>query len=137
MQNPAANDRSMLGTGAFRTIAASITAPIVCVIVSAIAGGLFAVFQTITTVLLPGIIGFFAVIIGTVAGMAASRGVCDRFLTPYRTEVVFVSFVILVVSGLIFELFYVPPRLEQINSYVQLMVLAVTSYVVFWKGDHV
>jgi hypothetical protein len=127
----------MLGTGVFRTIAASIAAPIVCLVVSVVAGGLFAVIQTLTTVLRPGIIGFFAVIIGTVAGVAASRGLCDRYLTPYRTGVVFVSFVVLIVAGLIFQLVYVPPRMEQINSYVQLIVLAVSSYVVFWKDDDV
>lgn len=123
--------------GVFKTIAASIAAPIVCAVVSAVAGGIFAVIQTVTTVLRPGIIGFFAVIIGSVAGVAASKEVCDRFLSPYRAEFVFVSLVALVLAGLIFELVYVPLRIEQINSYVQLVVLAVASYAVFWKGEYV
>jgi hypothetical protein len=127
----------MLGTGVFRTIAASIAAPIVCLVVSAVAGGLFAIFQTLTTVMRPEIIGFFAVIIGSVAGVSAARGVCDKYLTPYRTGVVFVSFIVLVIIGLIFELVYIPPRMEQINSYVQLIALAVTSYIIFWRGDDV
>lgn len=125
----------MSGEIIIKTAAASIAAPIICVVVSAVAGALFAVAQTLLTVMRPGIIGFFAVIIGTVAGVAASRGFCDKFLTPYHARSVFLVFVLLVIAGLFFLVAYVPMSLEQINSYVQLIVLSLMTYMVFWRGD--
>jgi hypothetical protein len=115
------------------TVAASVAAPIVCLIVSAIAGGLFALIQTLFTVLRPGIIGFFAVIVGTCIGVIAARTTCDKFLTPYQTGVVFVVFAVLVLAGLTLMLLYRPLTVDQINSYVQLMVLALMAYVIFWR----
>ena len=119
------------------TVAASVAAPIVCLVVSAVSGGLFAIVQTIFTVLRPGIIGFFAVIIGTCMGMAAARMTCDRFLSPYQNGVVFVVFALLVIAGTTFMILYRPLTAEQINSYVQLVVLAFMAYVVFWRYDDI
>ncbi|GAO39229.1 hypothetical protein SCH01S_28_00880 [Sphingomonas changbaiensis NBRC 104936] len=123
------------GAGLLKTLAACLLAPIALIVVAMLWGGVNAILMNIFTVIRPGIIGFFSVLIGTVAGMFAARIACDKWLSGYHPQVVFVVLALLGFGGLLFELFFVPFDGAKINSYVQLGLIALFSYHLFWRYE--
>lgn len=103
------------------------------VVAAIVVGGLLGVFNTLTTVMRPGIIGFISVIAGSLAGISAARWVCDEWLPLFYPRAVFFMFVVVCVAGLAFEIAFIPFDATKINSYVQLVVTSVAAFGTFWE----
>lgn len=106
---------------------------IIYVIAAIVIGGLVGIFNTLTTVMRPGIIGFISVAVGSLAGISAARWACDEWLPLFYPRAVFFMFLSLSVAGVAFEIAFVPFDATKINSYVQLVVSALAAYAFFWQ----
>jgi hypothetical protein len=105
------------------------------VVVAIVIGGLVGLFNTLTTVMRPGIIGFISVVVGASAGISAARWACDEWLSLFYPRAVFFMFLALCVAGTGFELAFIPFDATKINSYAQLVVTAIAAYAAFWQMD--
>jgi hypothetical protein len=125
------------GAGLLKTVGACLIAPIILFFVALVWGGLNGIMMSIFSFAPAGVISFFSVVIGTSAGMFAARIACDKWLVDYSPQVVFFLFALLSIGALLFELLYVPFDMTKINSYVQIALIAVLSYVLFWTYESV
>jgi hypothetical protein len=117
------------GTFILQTVVAIVLAILVFAVVSTLAAGILYITERVLTVMRPGIIAFFALIVGSWVGMQLARVACDAVLRGYSERSVFVTFAVLVAAGLAFEFIFVPMRLEQINSYAQLITAGIAAFV--------
>ncbi|TRC91141.1 hypothetical protein FJV80_04260 [Mesorhizobium sp. WSM4310] len=123
------------GSLLLQTLVAMVLAFVVYMVVATVAGMAIYFVQTLLTVVRPGIIAFFAMVIGSVIGMTAARKACDTVLRGYSGKAVFIMFAALAAAALAAELFLVPMQLNQINSLGQLAAGIITAFVYFWKNE--
>ncbi|PBB36765.1 hypothetical protein [Mesorhizobium sp. WSM3868] len=88
----AAQTNNSKGSLLLQTLVAMVLAFVVYMVVATIACMVIYFSQTLLTVVRPGIIAFFAMVIGSVIGMIAARKACDTVLRGYSGKVVFVMF---------------------------------------------
>lgn len=117
------------------TIAASIVAVVVLTVVSGVVGLLASFFYSIFTVIRPGIIEFFALIIGSIAGVAAARASCDAIFKVYSPKTVFVVIAAICAAGLAFELLGLPFGWARVNPIAQLVAVSWFSFLAFWRDE--
>lgn len=123
------------GVDLLKTVGACFLAPIVWLIGAMLGGGIYAIVNSIFTVIRPGIIQFFAVIIGTWVGMYAARVACDSWLKGYHAQTVFFIFAVLCIGAGYFEFIVLPLDLSRFSSYAQVIMMGISSYMLFWKYE--
>lgn len=129
------DDKQVNGIDLLKTIGACFLAPIMWIIGAMLGGLFFTITNSILTVIRPEIIQFFAAVIGTFAGIYVARISCDRWLKGYNPQVVFVVFAVLFLGLGYFEFVMLPLEWSRLDSYVQLLLLAFLSYIMFWKNE--
>lgn len=118
------------------TVLAFFITPIVLSLVAIVVGFLWAFLNTATTVVRPGIIGFFAAITGGVAGTYAARISCDSVLKSYAKRAVFVEIALLVLGLLFFE-YMLPLSWDRLAPVAQILAVAATGWTLFWKDEDI
>lgn len=123
------------GTDLLKTVAACILAPLTAAVAAAVAGVLWYLMNAAFTVIRPEIIGFIAASIGALVGMYAARAACDKLLSGYLPQAVFLVFAIIVAFSVYMYVFLLPFAWGNLASYAQVAIIGCMAYILFWKFE--